>query len=374
MELPVGQLDFWCDRLQEAQPNLQIVVAKNCLTTFQTMAAEITKEKGKLGRQENPRDDELLRRYQGLKVFFEDCWGRIGLPLQKARNSQAVRDAFKIIPQIEYCLPFRGHAICLIAGDPIETTAKETAGTRRQYEAAKTKEDAAWFQYQNMLPSASQAVTALNTVMQDFRYAIHTLPFFFVASAASKELGVEELTSKYKLLEASAHQVKKERESLEKRLRSQEAWYAQNEVIKFVMNDRVSKNPQNFARALAGLPELGWIQSHRRCKNIRDDQFVAFPYQLFQLVQEIVRKTNPPRISRIEQKLRNKLLNLDANSGLRSYIAPHWFFMTRALAESQPSEDNRIELPYKIMDRFLDYLGRPKNMVTVGIAKRNELF
>ena len=67
------------------------------------------------------------------------------------------------------------------------------------------------------------------------------------------------------------------RREVQDQLQREEAVFARCEIVKFIKDKdkRHAKTPENFAKALAGLPENGWFSSFRKCKKIRYDAGLA---------------------------------------------------------------------------------------------------
>jgi len=186
-------------------------------------------------------------------------------------------------------------------------------------------------------------------------------------------LRVDELVTRSQSLEADHRTARKEKESLHGALRSQQAWFARSEVVKFARNRRYDKTLLNFARAMAGLPEWGSFHSRRTCENIQDESPSLTPYLLFQVVEAVTRKTKPLTMTNVENKLRRELSQPNLDLFLKSYAASHWYYLQEAVNFCRGKEFKRRELAYKIMDRFLHNLERPKTLAEIELAKRNQL-
>jgi hypothetical protein len=145
-------------------------------------------------------------------------------------------------------------------------------------------------------------------------------------------------------------------------LATQEAWFAQNEVVEFVRDrkQRYSKIAANFAKAMAGLPIYDWLYSVRKCTSTPGVANVPTTYwfQLFQLLETIAKRTRPATLRKVELKLRNQLLKQDTDPLLRSYISSQWYYMTMAFADCRGKAFDRRKIPHKIMERFLDHCER----------------
>lgn len=166
---------------------------------------------------------------------------------------------------------------------------------------------------------------------------------------------------------------RKEKDTLKDLLNAQEAWVARNEVVKFARNRRYSKSLLNFARAMAGVPEWGWFHSRRTCETIRDNSDPTSPHKVFELLEGVIRKTKPLRLSRVEKRFRSQLLGPAADPMLKAYVAPQWDYLEESIRFCKGKDFKRSELPFKIMDRFIYHTERGKSTIDTELAKRNEL-
>jgi hypothetical protein len=159
-------------------------------------------------------------------------------------------------------------------------------------------------------------------------------------------------------------------------LAAQEAWHARNEVVGFVKDRerRYSKTPTNFAKAMAGLPLYDWLYSLRKCLSIPKVATVPKSnwFRVFEMLQRITKRTRSANLKKIELKLRHELLKPDTDSFLREYISPHWFYMTLAFADCRGKKIRPANLPYKIMEKFLDHFEGP-SVAEAELAKHNQL-
>ena len=335
-----------------------------------------SKSKGntaKLGRPEELKIENLPRRFRDMKLFLENYWGRVGLGLRKARKPEDVASVLRLVQGIESMSSFRGHAACLIEPNAIETTANEVRATRRKVKVAESLEQQRWTAYHEATPKAQQATTAFRQVISEFGGVLNFFEFFFVVSLIGYFLRVEELNLQVPKLWDAVLTAQKEKKALIDRLNAQEAWFARNEIVEFAKNRRHCKSLLNFARAMAGLPEWGWFHSRRTCETLVDNSEPATPYQLFQLLDCVIRKTKPLRLSRVEKRVRRELLGSSVGLFLREYVRPQWNYLEEAIRFCEGKNFKRSELTFKIMDRFIYHCERGKSTIDIELAKRNEL-
>jgi hypothetical protein len=336
------------------------------------------KNSKKLGRPEIIGAEELLQRYKALKQFLESNWGRIGLELQRVRQPEDVRAILKLVPGVEWYSPFRDDAArCLLADGTTKVGWRELGLTRQQQEEAVATERRLFSEYHSVRQKAEEATTALKALISQFGTGISLFPFFLVIALVAKELGVEELTNNSNRLEASLRQAQEERRALHERLSSQEAWYGRNEIVKFARSRRYSGTATNFAKAMAGLPDYGWLQSLRRCsriKEIKENSLgTAINYQLFELLDAIINKMRPLKVGKVETKLRAELLQEGATWILKAHFGPSWWYIEQAFTACIGKRISRKELPYRLMAAIQDNLERGKTIPEIELAKRRQL-
>jgi hypothetical protein len=231
-----------------------------------------------------------------------------------------------------------------------------------------------WSEYNRVHQDGEQARAAVKGTFDAYRTVLLVSPLFLlVLHVLAQALQLEQLTTRAQNLDSAFRQARAYEDSLKKKLRAQEAWFARNEVVKFARNRRYDKTLLNFARAMAGLPEWGWFHSRRSCETIRDDTPPATPYLLFQTIEAVTHRMKPVTMTKLEKKLRNELLRADVDLFLRSYAATHWYYLQEAIQFCRGKDFKRADLPFKIMDRFLYHLDRPKTIAELELAKHNQL-
>jgi hypothetical protein len=330
----------------------------------------------KRGREEEITPEELLRRYAAMKRFLEDDWGRLGLKLPAARKPDDVRSVLNLVPDAQWRPAFRDFPTgCLLRDGNVKVAWRQVRATRDKWEEARDVESQLSRESQTAHQSLQQIKTAFESVRkgreetelpQHERNQLQTI---------AKQLRIDEMTSRAHELSELLQSAQAKRESLEHQLSTEEAWFARNEVIAFVRDRkrRYSKTPTNFAKAMAGLPFYDWLYSVRKCQSIPELASVSKTYlfQLFEMVQKIVRSTRSANLRKIESKLKSELLT-KAAPVLTSYISPLWFYMTLAFADCRGKRIRRAHIPYKVMERFLDHRYRP-SIVEGELAKLNQL-
>jgi hypothetical protein len=315
--------------------------------------------------------DDLNTRYKDMKWFLENNWGRVSRRLKELNKPDDVSALFRSIPSVEWCKPFRGHALCLITEKITAVSPEEVRLTRRKWKQAAKNEEMLWTKYHEVSQRAQTAVTGLKAAISEFYGARGTLLFFQVVNIVSASLDVQDLTERSSQLLADVRAAQAVKNSLRQILNEQEGWFAQNEVVEFAKNRRYGKTLLNCARAFAGMPEWGWFHSRRTCEQLITKQpAAAAPYELFELLRKIARTVKPLKLSRIEIRLRAELLR-PQHALLRGYLAPQWYYVQESIHHCIAIK--RSEVPSVIMDRFMYHCDRPKTVMETEIARRNQL-
>ena len=323
-----------------------------------------TKHRKRLGRHEVVGAGELLERYRAIRDFLWHEWGRIGLDLKRARNPDGIRTNLTRVPGVQWYPAFRDcPAVCLLEQGTAKVDWREVRLTRKEHERAKATVNRLQSEYQSAWREFQRIATAVNSVASESE-----------RNAAAGELHLRELEDSCKRGEVSLKETQKEEEAIRTRLNSQEAWYARNEVVRFVRKPRYHKTPVNFAKVMAGLPDYSWLRSLRKCNSIRVPPTVPpSRYLLWDLLETIVQGMKRLDKKKIEMKLQKELLQ-STDIFLKNYVAPNWLYMKQALAYWRGKRFRRDALSYKIMGRFLDNVEKPnKTLIEAEIAKREQL-
>jgi len=165
------------------------------------------------------------------------------------------------------------------------------------------------------------------------------------------------------LREAQEHQERlKQQRSLE------EAWFARNEVVNFVRSRRYIRNRVNFAKAMAGLPQYSWIHSFRKCPEIEYDPLypATLNYQLFELLETIVKKVSRRTMKNIGMTLRDELLKRDPKDLVRVHFGPSWRYIQEGIVSCTGLRFRRHELAYVLMAKIQANLEHGKR---IGISR-----
>lgn len=326
----------------------------------------------RLGRDEVISDADLLKRYGALRQFLEWNWGRIGLKLQRIRKPGEVSAAIKVVPGIEWLPAFRDHKAWCFANsgsDPVRF--QQVRNVNRKYDEAKRVKENLWSDFHSSAGKLHEGETSLKIAFSEIGNLGTLFPIFYYLFAIGA--CVEEMRREFetvKLRQQNAHIIE---EALARQRSEHEAWFAQNEILNMKRAKRYAMTPENLARAMAGMPEYGWLNSLRRCQKLRPDALApsAYPYQLFQMITRIVRRMKPLKLQRVEMRLRDELLK-ESNTFLRECIKPNWASLKQAFSDITGKKFTRAVLPFLIVGRFLELMEKGKSPMEREIAKHAE--
>lgn len=316
-------------------------------------------EKRKRGRP-TIQDNFLLDSRNYWRSFFEQCWPEVGWPLlciRKRRSStiEDIRKAFEIVKGKPHC----DSAEVFLRGSPIQTTRKELLSNRIRsnnlhYEIQRL---------QSERPKLQLACTEAENALKE-------------ANAEDKERIQAEVNRRregLRQLEESLSRAGSEIAELDKTVRGQEVhWYC-SQLIDFLHYRRIARNaspryglnPLNLANSLAGLDQMGWRQSHRRCSKMREDSFRQLPYSVFLLISWIWERRSRKFREAPVDFFRMQFLNPPKKKGdsPRDMLCEKWRDLRMAIEESWNPKHPSAFIPYAITSAFFGNLYRMKSPV-----------
>src|SRR6266567_2282293 len=216
-----------------------------------------------------PDDDTLAGIRNDLVHLLSVWWAEIGWHLRRANSPEELRRAFEPLrgKNNENLVGFFLKITPLAAkGAEVRFTRKALGRTvKRRYEAQASCNDPV-----RMYCEAETAVM-LARAEQLWKVRGELLKRQSRLLAARKELrSAEELE-----------------QTLQKQLTQQEASFAQEELVRILVERRCARNPLRLANAMAGLPYLTARVSYDRCSKIKCGVWPKFDFQVFQKIESI---------------------------------------------------------------------------------------
>lgn len=299
---------------------------------FSLVSDDAEKVLPKRGPKFSLDEDTLINRRDNLLGLIEADWGVFGWELKNAKSVSDVRNAFKLIdPGIQ-------HHIQIVMRD---TEAKKTRKELRQ-------------QQRRLLELEANPKTAsrekerrerwekADAALQQARGTDREIEIRLVVEARQREHS--EAQANYEALLRTIG------ESRTKYVDAQ-AYFAQAELLRFVRSRRYSFAPINLANAMAGLPEMGWRQSAKRCGRHKRKHGDTTSYWLFKLVRTVVEQG--VRGSNLKETVRLKLERQRDDSDYRvQEVRKNWYHLRRAFDIVSEQKHHPGALPYRIVAAY----------------------
>ena len=117
----------------------------------------------------------------------------------------------------------------------------------------------------------------------------------------------EERTREHQAARRVCEDLRQKEKALSKLYEDERAFLAQSELLKFIRSRRYAFTPVNLANAMAGLPEMGWRQSAKRCSRHKPKHGDGAVYWLFKLIRRALseRKPSEPFVELVKLKLQS---------------------------------------------------------------------
>ena len=336
-------------------------------SSIQNLVGE--REKKKPGPHTLP-DNLLLGSRNSWRSFFEECWPEVGWPLEciRKRRASTIADIQKAFETI------RGKPRCdlaevFIRSSPIKTTRKELLGNRIRSNDLYHKIQKLHSERPTLQLACTEAENALK-----------------YASAEDKKRIQEEVNRRseaLRQLEESLSKAESEIPELDKTVRAQEVYWYCSQLLDFLHCRRSARNaspryaldPLNLANALAGLDDMGWRQSHRRCSAMRPDSFRQLPYSVFLLIYRIWQRRSGQFREAPVDFFRAQLLTLPKEKGdsPRAWLCEKWRDLRIAIEESWSPKHPSAFVPHAITSAFFTNLYRMKSPVDRVLEDQEKL-
>jgi hypothetical protein len=305
-------------------------------------------------------DDLLEQSRDFLLATLMGCWGELGWTLAEARTTADVRQAFSPICVDPYNQPWLRPFVR-------ETDAQPSRATLRATRLA--------------LSQAGQRELDLQQRHRELRDEFRVLDQAqeLVTSAEDAEaLRSEGINTQRSLEETETQlaQTQADQSRLRRTVEDVEAALAQAELLAFVQLKRYEHTPRNVAFAMAGLPNLGWWQSFRRCATLTRPQWPSRDFHVFRLIKRCLKKGNNSPEAFLDD-LRHRILALKrsdpALTSVRAFLCDRWRYLRLAALESDLDKGTQAaRLPYVIYGHFRQMLAK-ETAVDRILAKREKL-
>lgn len=298
-------------------------------------------------------EGKLLARRERFVEVFEGLWGEIGWNLHKCKTEADVIRALHPLNGIAF---IRELASVFFA----ESRAQVSPAAVRKVRAELHVVQKNWLPAEDFKQRALEDLHRVDDVL---------------AWAPSKERRALKREQKKRRKDALRRiQEWQELSRLEKllkvQLRGLEAGFARLEILRFCKSRRYEMNPLNLANAVAGLPDMGWRQSMRRCSKKRAD---ALDYQIFKAIRFIAINAKKNSAEVFVAEFRENVPRLPSRyRAARDELAKQWLFLERALKLAFRSKPHPSAFPFEISKHYFKQI-RSRSQVDRILAQQAEL-
>ena len=282
----------------------------------------------------------IINRRDSLRFWIEGSWGNVGWKLQRAKTVGSIRKALMPVDTGAQ------HAIQVFVRP---TKVRATAEKLRM----RKRESADLFERVRVASHlAQQSLESLTRVEAAAKLA--------TAKRQKKEFqAIQEKRKEEKNhAQKDYEDLLKEDRLLDQRLADERAFFAQNELLHFLQSGRYSFTPIKLANAMAGLPDMGWRQSAKRCAPFKSRTEPGPIYWLFLLVQRAISDSQQEKLSVLEC-VEQRLQNCKDKKDYRLLEAKRKFYhLKRAIEGTKARKPDRGSLPYRIIAKYQSYATR----------------
>ncbi len=289
----------------------------------------------KRGRDISLIEPMLLNRSDNLLNFIEGNWGLIGWELETAKTIEDVRNALNKVDPGQQPQPIQVFTRV--------TKAKATALDIRQHRRELNRLDkdvraaaANQQRCQQSLQKVTWALREANSVAQE-----------------NEIRGVFEKRSEEQKAAQALHEgLLSQAQSLYSQYEDERAFFAQCEMLRFLASRRYAFNPVNLANAIAGLPEMGWRQSSKRCSKHRVRLQDGAIYWLFKVIRHAASGLEPTHVP-LKEVVREKLQERKKKVDYRALEAKKaWYHLYRAIDAVVEERHHPGALPYRVIAKY----------------------
>ena len=317
-------------------------------------------EKPKRGRPTIP-DNFLLGARNQWASLLEESWPEIGWPLLQIRERPTstiddVRKAFQPVKE----KPHNSGLANAFYRETVETaTPAEVHKNRKRVGELQAEVHHAGARLSDIERSIRDVEQALNFAPVEDRNAIQ-----------------EEITQRQRALlqlQGEINRLTIERDALDKKSLTQEAYVYASELLDFLHSGRRAVNPKNVANAVAGLPMMGWRQSHLRCSRMPLDQ-PRLHYKVLEVILKMWKRHRGESKESLIEFFKARLPKVPKKLGYtRDFLLGNWRDLRLALAECLSREHEGGETPYVLTSIFMRNTGKQKDPFEGMLAEQEKL-
>jgi hypothetical protein len=323
----------------------------------------LTSQKHPGGRPKQIDDGILFNHRDSLIQTMSDAWGDIGWELKSVNAPDELREALGPLGGIFYENQ-RQVLSPLLQATPVQASAAEIRATRKAIRNAgrRSYEIFGTVGLQvNFKPTLNSATERL----RESEYAI--------TRVSNENLGIiiyEYLSrlSDYRTMKDEWNKIEEQRKALEARLSNEEAFYAKDELFRFIKYGKYAHNPRNLANAMAGLPDIGCWQSFQRCEKeqshlwpTRPEEIPPLSYRVFETIADSWDDRDLEPNLTFVNLLGNRVRTIPENNDLRQHLTKYWRYLRQAVEQTDLKQTGSDAVPYRVFGKFMRNIAQPRS-------------
>ena len=320
-------------------------VPDNVAENIMAFLAEET-PKPRRGRKVAIEDGPLWTCRDSLVGLLETTWADVGDKLPRIKKPGDVYEALRVWEQDNrHDLLYVTQALLRSSGSP--ATIKSLNEKRRRMRALNVSTNNASEYLRKCCASVETAVRAFNVPCPENERAI--------IDEILKERAIAVAHA------ANAHlALKVQQEEMAEHIRDCEAYFARAEVSRFCKSKRYRLTPLNTADAIAGLPEIGWRQTAKRCKQKACSGSGGGSIQVFETIRRIVESCarKPELLRHAERWLRAQRRTKSFGT---SNLQENWYYLRLSIKSALEAGIRSRDLPFAITREYWKRRYHPTN-------------
>lgn len=296
------------------------------------------KTKKPRGRHQGIEDPKLLSNRHVLLSLLEGTWGSVGLNLRKVKKSDDVRRA------LTDWEPHRD-------ANPIVATLLRPSERFMDIKRLRAMQSVRG----KLVDSLYAADGRRHRCQEDLQKVEHL--FAHELTPEQRATAEEQRIKRRTALERAEEEYlanQRKLNDLDEEIKDGRAYIARAQVVQFCRSGRYSINPENAANAFAGLPDIGYRQSIKRCRLHKPIYAGGGAYQIVRVLQRIVgSRQNMTLVKHTERWLRKTRLRKPREifAAIKE-LRKKWYYLKPAIEETVRRKFLSRELPYLIATEF----------------------
>ena len=308
------------------------------------------------GRPLGVADDLLFQQRDGFIDLFTRTWGSVGWALRTASTRAHVVSAFASIGFPSYLsyltAPFT-------RATAVSATAQDLRNLKRVISAERDEELAREIVLRRIgarvfetLHALKQGVSEDNkgTVVAQHRARLEA---YAPLRAEDEERGESLRVRENSLLDA-------------------EASFSQDQLLEF-LESKYAVNPRNLGCAVAGLPQIGWEQSFRRCTAGKAVSPPSRLYRAFSIIEACSNESPRDFLGALETAILELPKKSPLDADFRRWLCESWRYLRKAAEETTLGDDPAERRPYLTFDAFMRHISISRSQEDSLMASIEEL-